>query len=185
MNIQEIINEADNLVPNNVDSSQKIVWLNAINQDFFNVVKIPVTKSMDAIKNQSTYVIDDNIREKNIFNVRVGHFFYRSINYTTDFINDTGYMLDDDIHTLTLLPAPYTNGQLLIGYFKIGKTTYTTNDTTKSPDAPTEYHWTYIPALAAYLAKTEDDAIKASNYETEYKSAWNVAAQNYQVGEPM
>ncbi|MNW68877.1 hypothetical protein D3C74_477610 [compost metagenome] len=65
---------------------------------------------------------------------------------------------------------------------RIATTTFTTANLINVPDAPEEYHWTYIPALAAYLANTQDDGVKAANYENQYKSAWNVAAQNYQGG---
>nr|WP_256703276.1 hypothetical protein [Paenibacillus peoriae] len=65
-------------------------------------------------------------------------------------------------------------------YSRIGTTTYTSSNLTIEPDAPLEYQWTYIPALAAYIAHSQDDAVKASNYENQYKAAWNVAAQNYQ-----
>lgn len=93
------------------------------------------------------------------------------------------YSFDDQSHTLFLFPAPYTDLQGFLRYSWIGSTVFTANNLNAVPDAPEEYHWTYIPALAAYLAHTQDDSVKAANYESQYKAAWNVAAQNYQAGD--
>lgn len=180
MQIQEIINEADILVPNGVDQAQKLVWLNAINQDFFNVVKIPRTKFIPAVTGTAVYTVTPDIQDKNVFQVRWNAFFYSRLNYDQQNVNMSFFNIDDFAQTLTLSPAPFTTGNIMIGYYYFPTTTYVSGNLTAAPDAPKEYHWTYIPALAAYLAKTEDDAIKASNFEAEYKSAWNVASQNYQ-----
>lgn len=180
MLISEIISEADILVPNGVDQAQKLVWLNAINSDFFNVVKIPRTKFIPAVTNTDTYNIDNDVKDKNVFLVRWNAFFYSRLNYEQQNVNMSFFTVNDAAQTLTLSPAPFMTGPIMISYYLFGTTAYTSGNLNAVPDAPVEYHWTYVPALAAYLAKTEDDGVKAANFEAEYKSAWNVAAQNYQ-----
>lgn len=184
MNIQEIMNEADILVPNEVPAADKVIWLNAINQDFFNVVKIPKMAWFDSVAGQNVYVLPTDVRMKNTDMCMVGMIQYRSIQNVNVTPLQNSYMLDDETHTLVLTPAPYQSDmQGLIRYRRIATTTFSSSNLSAAPDAPEEYHWTLIPALAAYIANTQDDGAKAGNYESQYKAAWNVAAQNYQVGE--
>ncbi|WDM22652.1 hypothetical protein [Paenibacillus polymyxa] len=181
MKISEIIQEADLLVPNGVDTADKIIWLNAINQDFFNVVKIPAFTSFTSVLDQSQYTLDVSVRFKNIEMVMCGVVKYHEL--TPDIPNPllNTYFFDDVGHNITLSPPPYQVGLTgLVRYSRIATTTFLNNNLTIEPDAPAEYHWTYIPALAAYIAHSMDDEVKAANYENQYKNAWNVAAQNYQ-----
>lgn len=183
MNIGEIIAQADILVPNEVMMEEKAIWLNAINQDFFNVVKIPKTAWFSTVVSQSDYVLPDDIRQKNIDKVLVGMFQYQSLDRDNVTPAQNAYTFDDQTNKLSLFPAPYTDLQGFLRYHRIATTTFTAGNLQSIPDAPEEYHWTYIPALAAYLAHTQDDSVKAANYESQYKAAWNVAAQNYQAGD--
>lgn len=180
MNIQTVIEEADILVPNEVDIADKVVWLNALNQDFFNVVKIPRVLSLAPVKDQATYSISTEVRLKNIDLVMVGIIKYHElIPGITNPLQNT-YTFDDSTHVLTLRPAPYAIGlQGVLRYSRIATTTFVSGNLNAVPDAPEEYHWSFIPGLASFLANTQDDVIKAGNYEQQYKAAWNVAAQNY------
>lgn len=182
MLIQEIITEADILVPNSVAIGDKIVVLNSINHDFFNVVKIPRIVRFTSTISQGAYTLATDVRGKNIDLVFVGLLEYRSLD--SQDVNPTQNMFtfDDTTHEIMLSPAPYKTGmQGTVRSRRISTTTFTIGGVAaQSPDAPEEYHWTYVPALAAYLANTQDDAGKAANYEAQYKAAWNVAAQNYQ-----
>lgn len=184
MNLQEIINEADLLVPNEVSTADKVVWLNAINQDFFNVVKIPKMAWFDSVAGQNVYTLAADVRQKNIDLVMVGMTKYRSID--RDDVNplENAYTFDDETHTVVLKPAPYkAEMQGILRYRRIATTAFTASNLSAAPDAPEEYHWTFIPALASYIANTQDDGVKAGNYDSQYKAAWNVAAQNYQSGD--
>lgn len=184
MNLQQIINEADILVPNEVPIADKVVWLNAINQDFFNVVKIPKMAWFDSIAGQNVYELPADVRMKNTDMCMVGMTQYRSIQNENVTPLQNSYLIDDETHTLILTPAPYQSDmQGLVRYRRIATTTFNSSNLTAAPDAPEEYHWTFIPALASYIANTQDDGVKAGNYESQYKAAWNVAAQNYQVGD--
>ncbi|MGG3282737.1 hypothetical protein [Paenibacillus solani] len=183
MNIAEIITQADILVPNEVMSADKVIHLNAINQDFFNVVKIPKISWFICSPDQVEYDLPQDVRQKNIDKVIIGMFQYLSLNSDDVTPTQNVYSFDDQSHTLSLFPAPYTDLQGFLRYRRIGTTVFTANNLNAVPDAPEEYHWTYIPALAAYLAHTQDDSVKAANYESQYKAAWNVAAQNYQAGD--
>lgn len=183
MDIQSIIAEADLLVPNEVPVADKLIWLNAINQDFFNVVKIPKIAQFPCVAAQRDYVLPNDVRSKNIDLLMVGMFRYQSLDRDLVTPTQNAYSFDDASHTLSIFPAPYSSDLVgVLRYHRIGTTTYTSANLAAAPDAPEEYHWTYIPALAAYLANTQDDGVKAANYENEYKAAWNVAAQNYQGG---
>lgn len=180
LTLQQIIQEADILIPNLLSPAEKVAQLNSINQDFFNVVKIPRIAKFAAIKNQSDYVLPIDIRAKNIDYVKVGLLEYLDIQ--SDAVNQTQntYAFDDDSATLSLSPAPYADVQGIVRYHRIATTTFTGSNLATSPDAPAEYHWTYVPALAAWIAMTQDEASKVATFEGQYKAAWNAAAQNYQ-----
>lgn len=183
MNINEIISESDLLVPNEMAVADKIIWLNALNQDFFNVVKIPKIARFDCIAGQSDYSLPADVRQKNIDLVMVGMFPYKSLDRDDVTPAQNAYTYDDTTRTLSLFPAPYDTLKGFLRYHRVATTTFVSAALNVSPDAPEEYHWTFIPALAAILANSQDDSVKAANYENQYKAAWNVAAQNYQMGE--
>lgn len=180
MNINDIISEADMLVPNDVPVADKVIWLNALNQDFFNVVKIPKIVKFDCIAGQEEYTLPADVRQKNIDLVMIGMFPYRSLDRDDITPAQNAYAFDDTTKKLSLFPAPYGNLKGFLRYRRIATTTLTTSFLSLPPDAPEEYHWTFIPALASMLANSQDDMTKAANYENQYKAAWNVAAQNYQ-----
>lgn len=182
MNINDIISEANMLVPNDVPVADKVIWLNALNQDFFNVVKIPKIVKFDCIAGQEDYVLPADVRQKNIDLVMIGMFPYMSLDRDEVTPAQNAYAFEDTSKTLSLFPAPYGNLKGFLRYRRIATTSFTASVLTAVPDAPEEYHWTFIPALASMLANSQDDMTKASNYESQYKAAWNVAAQNYQAG---
>lgn len=180
LTLQNIIDEAATLVPNEVPVADQVVWLNAINQDFFNIVKIPQVALFTGVRDQGDYVLSANIREKNVDIVMCGVLKYRDFQVEDASPLQNTYAFDDSTHTLTLNPAPYNNGlRGLLRYRRIATTTFTSGDLDVTPDCPEEYQWTYIPALAAYLADTQDDTESATKYENQYKAAWNKAAVDY------
>lgn len=182
MKLEEIIFMSDELVPNEVPVADKVIRLNAINQDFFNVVKIPRITMFDCITAQPSYTLPADVRSKNIDLVMSGMFRFMSLERDPVTPGQNAYRFEDKTSTLTLLPAPFSDQQGVVRYRMIATTSFTVSDLQVEPDAPPEFHWTYVPALAAYIANTQDDSVKAANYENEYKAAWNVAAQNYQGG---
>lgn len=181
LTIQEIITEADILVSNALAVADKVVWLNQINQDFFNAVKIPKVARFTATSNQADYTLPNDVRAKNIDLVEVGILKYRDLQTDTVSPLQNTFSYDDSTYNLNLSPAPYQNGlRGIVRYHRIATTTFTSANLTASPDAPEEYQWTYIPALASWMANSQDDFVKGTNYDGQYKAAWNVAAQNYQ-----
>ncbi|CAM4407981.1 hypothetical protein PAXY110619_12310 [Paenibacillus xylanexedens] len=182
MNLSDIISEANMLVPNDVPVADKVIWLNAINQDFFNVVKIPKVAQFDCVAGQTDYPLPADVRQKNIDMVLIGPSQYRSMDREDITPYQNAFAYDDTTKTISIYPAPYADLRGFLRYHRIATTTFLSTALTVSPDAPEEYHWTFIPALAAMLANSQDDSVKASNYENQYKAAWNVAAQNYQAG---
>lgn len=182
LTLQQIIGEAYTLVPNEVPTTEQIVWLNAINQDFFNVVKIPKIYRFTTTSGGS-YALPVDVRQKNIDYVQIGVLKYRDLDENQIAPLQNAYSFDDVSKTLTLSPAPYQSGlQGIVRYYRIATTTFLTSNMNAVPDAPEEFHWTYIPALASYLANTQDDTSNAANYENMYKNAWAVAVQNYSNG---
>jgi hypothetical protein len=180
MNINQIIEEANLLVPNELSIADKVMFLNQINQDFFNVVKIPYPLYFPTFKGQQTYVINDVVRAKNIDAVHVGVLKYRELRADTTNPLQNTYVFNDYENTITLNPPPYQDGlQGFMRYFYISVIPFSALEVNAVPESPSEYHWTYAVALASYIAHTQDDAVKASHYENQYKSACNVAAQNY------
>lgn len=183
LNIQQIITEADILVPNDVPTTDKAVALTGINQDFFNVVKIPKIARFTSVAAQGDYTLSSDVRQKNIDLLMIGMFRYMSMDSAAITPRQNAFSFDDASHVLSVWPAPYGTLEGFLRYYRIGTTNFSADNLSAIPDAPEEYHWTYVLALAAYLANTQDDVGKAANYEDQYKAAWNVAAQNYQVGD--
>lgn len=180
MNIQSIINEADILVPNEVAVTDKTIVLTALNQDFFNVVKIPRVASFTPVKGQTIYTLSSEVRLKNIDLLMCGIVKYKELLPDVPNPMQNTFTFDDSTYTLTLRPAPYQdNLQALVRYNRIATTTFSAGNLSAVPDSPEEYHYSYVLGLAAYLANTQDDGAKAGNYENQYKAMWNVAAQNY------
>lgn len=180
MLLTAIIEEADLLVPNEVSLSDKVMQLNSINQDFFNVVKIPEFDGFISVKDQEDYQLSPYVRNKNIDLVFCGVVKYKELSQNTTNPLQNTFIFNDVTKKISLFPAPYQSGlRGTVRHHTMATANFTQAYIGVSPDAPEEYHWTYIPALAAFLAHTQDDGIKASNYENQYKAAWNVAAQNY------
>ena len=184
LTLQQIIDEAATLVPNEVPVADQVVWLNAVNNEFFNVVKIPVIARFTAVKDQADYVLSSNIQERNIDIVNVGVLKYRSLDVDNISPLQNAYSFDDTTSTLTLTPAPYQSDITgVVRYRRVATTTFTSSNLSAVPDAPDSFQWTYIVALSAYLANTQDDTENATNYEAQYRSAWSAAAQDYAGGQ--
>lgn len=180
MIISSIISEADLLVPNEVPLADKIVALNSLNQDFFNVVKIPRVLPLSPVKDQSSYTISSEVRLKNIDLVMVGIIKYKELVPGVSNPMQNNYTFDDSTHVLTLRPAPYDSGlQGVLRYSRIATTTFTSGVLTAVPDAPEEYHWSFYVGLSAFLASAMDDTGKAATYESQYRNAWAQAATQY------
>lgn len=183
---QEIIAEAGLLVPNEYTTADKIPWLNAVNQEFFEVVKIPETYEFPSVKDQRFYTISGTaIKEKNIDSVMVGPLKYRSRNYEDVPPKQNYFTFNESDNKLTLSVAPYANdlsGSMRA--YKAATSTYTTGGVeNQTPDAPAEHHWIYVLGLAELIAKAleeeESSTVKAANFGTQYRNALNVAAQGY------
>lgn len=182
LTIQQIIDEADAIVPNEIALAMKVSWLNNPNSDFFNVVKIPKIARFNTVKDQATYTLPSDVRGKNIDLVNVGLLTHQDLD--TDSVKplQNFFTYDDSTKTLTLNPVPYDNGLSgIVRYHKIATTTFLSSNMNAVPDAPEEYHWTFVPALCEYICLAMNDP-KASTFAAQYTSAWNVAAQNYQRG---
>ncbi|WP_010276411.1 phage adaptor protein [Paenibacillus senegalensis] len=179
LTLQQIITEADILVPNAYANPDKVAWLNAINQDFFSVVKIPQAVTFNASGNQPHYTLPNNTRAKNIDQVRVGLIQYRSLLSEDVKPGQNYWTFNDSNFQLTLTPPPAMSGQGVVRCYRVGTTTFTSNSLNVQPDAPPEYHWIYTIGLCSKIAKAQDDIAKANNYASEFTNALNVAAQNH------
>lgn len=181
LTIQQIITEADILVPNILANSDKVLQLTQFNGDFFNIVKIPKTVRFSATNGQSDYTLSSAVKAKNIDLVQIGVLKY--LDQLSDAVSplQNVFTFDDDTNTLTISPAPYTNGLSgIVRYHRIGTATFTTSDLTAIPELPEEYQWTLIPALSSWIAYTLDDMSKGAYYEQLYRNAWSAAASSYQ-----
>lgn len=179
LTLQQIITEADVLVPNAYSNPDKVAWLNAINQDFFSVVKIPKAVSFSAVITQPNYTLPNDVRSKNIDQVRVGLIQYRSLLNEDVKPGQNYFTFNDSNYQLTLNPAPAMSGQGVVRCYQIGTSTFTSSSLNVRPDAPPEYHWIYTVGLCSKIAKAQDDIAKANNYASEFANALNVASQNY------
>lgn len=186
LSIQEIINEADTLVPNEYEPTDKVPWLNAINQEFFDVVKIPQTANFTTTSGAKTYTLSGSIKENNIDKVMAGHLKYRSLNYEDVQPGQNWFTFDENSLVLSLSTAVSLDGVTgIVRYNRSASSSFTVGAVaTEKPDAPDEYHWIYVLGLAEYIAKANEEDEKALNYGGQYRSALATAASNYKVGVP-
>lgn len=181
LTLQNIIDEADTLVPNAFTPADKVAWLNVVNQAFFDVVKIPLHERFNVTKEESTYTLDSGIRAKNIDKVTVGYSDYDSALTAEQQAGRALWDFNDSDHKLTLLPTPIQSDFGVVRYFRIGTTTFVSTTLTANPDAPPEYHHLYVLGLAERIAQALDDADKANNYGAAFMDGLNVAAQQYRA----
>lgn len=176
--LSAIITEADVRVPNIYDSAQKVSWLNEVNNEFFDVVKIPAVYSF--VSNSSgSYVLPTGVRSKNIDMVTVGTRGYSSAQYESLQPGRNYWTLDDANQTLTISPDPLSGDKGLVRYRKIPTTTFVVGTITATPDAPDEYHWLYILGLCERIAKAMDDMVKGNNFAAEYHNNLSIAQANF------
>lgn len=178
--LKSIIEEVDALVPNVFDETKKTTWLNAINKEFFEIVKIPIVHVFFTDSGKSLYTIPDNIKPRNVDQVKVGGSFYRSGQYEDVNPGHNQWMIDDAAKTIHLIPAPYVDGlRATIRYAEVWRTTFQASDLTVSPDAPEEYHDIYVYGLCERVAKAMNDVTIANNYGSDYRERLASAQQAY------
>ena len=181
MTLQGIIDEADVRVPNAISAAQKIDWLNEVNNEFFDIVKIPKTSTVILSGATTMYSIPDDVREKNIKKVVVGSNYYRSMVYEEITAAMNYYLIWETSHQIELNPKPPA-GTAIIVYDRISATSFISTNLSAIPDAPEEYHWIYILGLCVRVAKAMNDVILANNYDNDYKGNLSIAQQNYLRG---
>lgn len=181
MQISEIIAEADVRMPNSFSSAQKVSWLNEVNQEFFDVVKIPSFASftIPASGATGTYTVPNDVRAKNIYKMFVGSRIYSSIQYEDVTPGRNYWTLDEVQSAITIVPDGFPNEKGVITYAKIGTTTFVSATLTTVPDAPKEYHWLYILGLCERIAIAMDDIAKSNNFGSEYRTNLSTAQANY------
>lgn len=182
LTLQQIVDEANILIPSAYSTTDKTIWLNSINQDFFEVVKIPNVATFSSVANQNSYVLTGNIKNKNIDKVQVGTMQYKSMLYDDVNPSDNYFTFDEQSLSLVLSPAPSQIKSGIVRYYSAATTSFVSYDLVINPDAPSEYHWIYVLGLCEKIASAMDDANKANNYGQDYRNALTVAAQNYQRG---
>lgn len=181
LTLQNIIDQADILVPNSESTTNKAVWLNEINQKFFEIVKIPKSSTFTTTLNTATITgLNAAIRGRNIDKVYVGKSLFPSFQYEDVPPGHNYHTFDDDTATLTLSPTPTATGLTgILRWLLTATSTYTSSTLSSSPDAPTEYHFVYIPGLAYKIAETLEDIVKKNNYEKSFMDNLNIAQQNF------
>jgi hypothetical protein len=177
MDLQTIIDEADVRVPNAFSADQKVDWLNEVNYEFFDVVKIPKSTTI-FLTGAGNYSVPNDVREKNIRKVVVGSTYYRSMIYEDITASFNYFTVDETTNLITFVPSPST-GNAVIVYNQMGVTPFVSGSLSVQPIAPTEYHWIYVLGLCARVAKAMNDVGLANNYESDYKNNLSVAQQNY------
>lgn len=178
MNLQLIMDEADIRVPNAFPPDQKVDWLNEVNYEFFDVVKMPKAFTTTANGTINTFVLPTDAREKNIRKVVAGSNYYRSMIYEDITAAFNFYTVDDATQTMTLTPKPPV-GTLIVVFDKMSVVPFISTTLTAIPDAPVEYHWLYVLGLCVRIAKAMNDVNLSNNYENDFKNNLSVAQQNF------
>jgi hypothetical protein len=181
MDIKTIIDEADIRVPNAFDQAQKVDWLNEVNYEFFDIVKIPkvATITTDGVATQFTAPTD--LREKNVRKVVIGSNYYRSMVFEDITAAFNYFTIDETNNKIVFTPKPPA-GTAVVVYEKMSVTPFVSTNLSATPEAPQEYHWIYILGLAARIAKAMNDITLSNNYDNDYKSNLTIAQQNYVKG---
>lgn len=182
MNLTQIASIARGYVQNEYTDSEYAEWLTAINQHFFEVVKIPQVAFFDALKDVATYTLPAGIALRNMDRVIVGTAKYESMQLTDVAPGQNGWTFDETTNQLTLSPVPKYDAQGYIRYAKKASKIYTASDMAELPEAPAEYHNLYVFGLAEIIAITLDDMIKAANFGQQYNAQLAIAQANYQRG---
>lgn len=180
LTLQNIADRADVLVPNAFSDDNKISWLQEVNNDFFDVVKIPLVYPITSVAGTSDYTLSSDIKSKNIDRVTVGSSRWDSALNGGNQAGKALWTYNETTNTITLTPPPYIAGSGMVRYFQRGKTTFATI-ATDVPDAPDEYQHLYVYGLCEKISQALDDAVKANNYGAEFRDGLTIAAQNYGV----
>lgn len=181
LTIQQIINEVDTLVPNPFDNAKKITWINELNHEFFEVVKIPIVHEFQTVSGTSSYDLPADVRSNRISRVQMDATLYKSMQYEDTKPGHNYWSFNDLTKKINLFPKPLITGKTgIVKYQKISNSTYlSATITSQTPDAPEEYHWTYVLGLCERVAKAMNDVSLANNYGNDYKNLLEVAQQNY------
>lgn len=182
LTLSQIIEEAEARTPSGFSVAQKVSWLNEVNLEFFDLVKIPVIHRFYAQAGVEEYILPSSVRSKNIDRVIFGTTSYDSLQYNVVAPGRNGWTLDDDNQRLTLMPAPFSPGEAIIRYYRMPESTFLSSNLNVKPDAPAEYHWIYILGLSERMAKAMDDVVKANNIGSDYRANLTIAQQNFQRG---
>lgn len=178
LTLTQIITEADIRMPNTFDSAQKCSWLNEINQEWFDIVKIPKIYQFTS-SGVGVYTLPSDVRHKNIDSVHIGTQMYVSALYENRLPGRNYWIYDDDEQELTVVSDLVPSQKGIVRYRAMPQNTFTSSDLGDNPDAPSEYHWIYILGLAERIAKAMDDIPKANNFAAEYQNNLAVAQANY------
>lgn len=180
LTLRNLIDEADIRVPNAFPDAQKVDWLNEVNAEFFDIVKIPKVTTIVTDGAASSFTIPTDCVEKNIIKVVLGSNYYRSMIYE-DITAAQNYYYIDNTGKISFTPKPPL-GSAIVVYNQIQTTSFISTTLTAIPDAPSEYHWIYILGLATRIAKSMNDVNLANNYENDFKSNLAIAQQNFSRG---
>ncbi len=181
LTIQQIFDEVDTLIPNPFDNAKKLTWVNELNREFFEVVKIPIVYEFQTVSETSSYDLPADVRSNRISRVQMDSTLYNSMQYEETKPGHNYWSFNDVTKKINLFPKPSISGKTaIVRYQKISSSTYVTATlTSQSPDAPEEYHWAYVLGMCERVAKAMNDVSLANNYGSDYKNLLALAQQNY------
>lgn len=180
LTIKEILAEVDKLVPNPFAEKDKVVWLNEINKEFFEFVKIPKVHQFVTIAGKNNYTVPAEMKSQNVERVQVNHSLYESMQYEVVEPGHNFWILEDSVKELLLNPKPSISHMVgIVKYSKSAVQTFLPSNLTVTPEAPEEYHNTYVLGLCERVAKGMNDVTLANNYGSDYRSSISIAQQNY------
>lgn len=179
MDLKTILEEADIRVPNAFSPAQKVDWLNEVNYEFFDIVKMPKVVKIASEPATTDYMLPFDCRKKNIRKVVVGSTYYRSMDYEEITAGYNWYTFDDPTHYLLLSSVPQIGQDVIVVYDIANTTPFLATNMLDEPQAPPEYHWIYILGLCTRIAKAMNDVVLANNYDNDYKGNLAIAQQNF------
>lgn len=187
---QQIITEADTLVPNASGIDDKCGWLNEVNAMFFEVVLIPQAVKFTTVPASPTVSLSaaaTPLKARKVDRVIVGTVKYLDFLHRDVPPGQSYFTIDDSgaTSTITLTPNPPTAQQSIIRYFKVAGSPITaSNYAATAMDAPGEYGWIYVLGLAERIAKAIPDVALANNYAADFQRQLLIAKQSFQNAMP-
>lgn len=176
MNLQEILTQIDERVPNTVTTARKVQILNEKQNHLFREFPVPdAVDRFETLAGQAFYSLPSDCAPDQIRTLLVGGvpYVYRSLNDEYD-----GRPFWTTVQgTLMLYPTPADVREVQI-YYTPRANTLSENNLTVEPSFPSDYHMLLVYSGCVEVAKLNMDANLANVYQADYDELFKTARRH-------